>query len=138
MQEKGVAPESTEPSLDELHRMFEEKDRVREKEKKRHSRHATKILVAIPLILLVVYLCVPDTREPSAPASESDLAGKAAEIQRQLENPGAGAPEAGTGSAEADKRRGDMQFALDLLRYVNPENAAPKPSGTTPPAPEKK
>ena len=111
---------------------------VREEERKRHSRLATKILVAIPLVFLVVYLCVPDTREPSSPAPESELMAKAAEIQRQLANPGACALEDGAGSVEADEHRGDLRFAMDLIRYVMPENAAPKPSGTTPPAPEKK
>jgi hypothetical protein len=136
MEEKGAAPGSSDPSLDELHRMFEEKERVREEERKRLSRIGTKVLLAIPVVLLVAFLtflAFPGKPEPATPAPESEVMAKAAEIQRQLAN--GGAPGADAGTVEADERRGDMQFALDLLRYMNPEGGASSRTEGTPASP---
>lgn len=141
MQEKGAAPGPAEPSLDELRRMFEEKERVRETERRRLSRLATKVLLGLGLVLLVSFLMLSGKPgpEPAAQDADAGLAEKAAEIQRELAHRGAvSGPGGGAGTAEADARRGDIKFALDLMRYVNPENVRPKPGDASPSAPEGK
>ena len=41
----------------------------------------------------------------------------------------------GSTEPSLDELRGDLHFALDLLRYVNPETAPPKSGQATPSTP---
>jgi hypothetical protein len=134
MQDNAAVPGSTEPSLDELRGMFADKALARKEERKCLSRVGTKILLGGALVLLVAFLCFTAMYKPSPLNSDSDLAAKSAELQRQLAHPEAGG-ELGAGTVEADERRGDLHFALDLLRYVNPETAPPKSGQATPSTP---
>ncbi len=118
-------PVSAQPSLEELRRMFDARARVRELERKQLSRVGSIVLIVVLLVLAAIVLIWPDRAQVASPASESDLAAKSAEIQRQLSN-----PEAGT--ADAHSNQGDLNFAMDLMRFIQPGAPRTKSSDPTP------
>jgi hypothetical protein len=124
MKESDLEPGTSEPSLDELRRMIEAKDLERERERKRLSGLATKILIVGVLAVVVGILCTPGREKPGDPAGgpDPDLAATAAQIQERLSNPlDGGGLNPDAGAVERDSRKGDLKFAMDLLRYVQPE-----------------
>lgn len=120
------APQNPVPSSeDEMRSLFAEKEAAKLAEQKRLSRKTTRIVVGGVLLVLLGILCTPLDWNPRDPSEgpNSELAAKAAQIQAQLSGGRAGeAPPASNGTVEGDALRSDALFALDLIRYLQPEN----------------
>ena len=105
--------------------LFAEKEAAKLAEQKRLSRKTTRIVVGGVLLVLLGILCTPLDWNPRDPSEgpNSELVGKAAQIQAQLSGGQAGEVHpTSDDTAKGDALRSDALFALDLIRYVQPEN----------------
>ena len=135
MQGNALKPDTSQPSPDEFRRMLKAKRLKKERERERLGRKTTKFLIVGALVLVGAVWFFPEKKKPKDPAAgiDPDVAAKAAQIQQQLSNPlGGGELNPGQGTVESDSRRGDLQFAMNLIRYIQPEVPRTNPPATPP------